>query len=319
MTPTAVEPSTSWRCAEQCRQLDATPAGSAPSYAGLLLVELPLPWPSDVSDDPRLATICSAASAAGHRVQAIVPARPHAREAASVIRYTAPTGAFERFVRLEAEVDGDDPTDAALGLLSQPVPRDITAAEVVDVLICGHGKRDVCCGSTGVPLARQVATTSASGVRVWRTSHLGGHRYAPTALTLPDGRAWAWLDADALSGIVTRSAPAEVAARYDRGCGHFTDPWQQAAESAVFAREGWRWLESRRTATTEPPTSDLTVSRHVGIHAERPDGSLVGYRVLVELTRHVPVPVCGRPLDEAAKTSPELSVVEIDVADTHDD
>ena len=65
-----------------------------------------------------------------------------------------------------------------------------------DLLVCTHGTRDACCGRLGYPLYRELAALAAArprgeaapSVRVWRCSHLGGHRFAPTLLDLPNGR-----------------------------------------------------------------------------------------------------------------------------------
>jgi hypothetical protein len=52
-------------------------------------------------------------------------------------------------------------------------------------LVCTHGKRDRCCAKWGMPIYSAMA---ASGdAEVWQTSHLGGHRFAPTLVVLPHG------------------------------------------------------------------------------------------------------------------------------------
>lgn len=53
------------------------------------------------------------------------------------------------------------------------------------MLVCTNGKRDVCCALHGVALLRALAAANVPGL--WETTHLGGHRFAPTLLTLPDG------------------------------------------------------------------------------------------------------------------------------------
>ena len=53
---------------------DLSPIGSAGHYRGYLLVELPLPWPSDVSQVAELAEVTGLADQAGLRLQAIAPA-----------------------------------------------------------------------------------------------------------------------------------------------------------------------------------------------------------------------------------------------------
>ena len=51
-------------------------------------------------------------------------------------------------------------------------------------LVCAHGRRDRCCGTLGSAVFRALQTR---GVDVWQTSHLGGHRFAACALSLPHG------------------------------------------------------------------------------------------------------------------------------------
>jgi hypothetical protein len=52
-------------------------------------------------------------------------------------------------------------------------------------LVCTNGKRDRCCALWGAAFFR--ALRPLAGTAVWQTTHLGGHRFAPTMLTLPDG------------------------------------------------------------------------------------------------------------------------------------
>ena len=59
------------------------------------------------------------------------------------------------------------------------------------VLTCVNGRRDACCAKWGRPVAQAVA--DAAPEAAWQTSHLGGHRFAPTALVLPDGTHYGWL------------------------------------------------------------------------------------------------------------------------------
>lgn len=51
--------------------------------------------------------------------------------------------------------------------------------------ICTNGKRDRSCAVCGAALYR--AFSEQAGANVWMTTHLGGHRFAPTLLSLPDG------------------------------------------------------------------------------------------------------------------------------------
>lgn len=51
--------------------------------------------------------------------------------------------------------------------------------------VCTNGKRDRSCAVYGAALYRALA--EKAGNAVWMTTHLGGHRFAGTLLSLPDG------------------------------------------------------------------------------------------------------------------------------------
>lgn len=50
-------------------------------------------------------------------------------------------------------------------------------------LVCTNGVRDRCCAKFGIPLYE--ALSDYQGEAAWQSSHIGGHRYAPTLLFLP--------------------------------------------------------------------------------------------------------------------------------------
>jgi hypothetical protein len=58
-------------------------------------------------------------------------------------------------------------------------------------LVCTNGRRDRCCSRLGLGL--YLALANQVGAAAWQTTHLGGHRFAPTLLTLPDGACYGHL------------------------------------------------------------------------------------------------------------------------------
>lgn len=293
------------RCSAWAREVGLRPQGTAPSADRWLLVDWPLPWPRDESDVEVLAPVREALAADGvrSRVQLVVP-RPDATARRVVVheRSAADGGWFAGYRRRSVEVDPDELLDAARALLADPTTGDDEPA--VDVLICSHGARDRCCGSAGTALAVEA---TARGASVWRTSHLGGHRFAPTAVVLPEGTCWAFLDGESLAAVLTRVGDAaHLAGRY-RGCTALASPEAQAADAAALAAAGWPWLDGRRRAGARAvePERDGTV-RVTLEHA-------VGDRFEVDVreARRMPVPDCGQPLEAAKKAEPELEVVGI--------
>lgn len=77
-----------------------------------------------------------------------------------------------------------------------------THPEAPLVLTCTNGRRDACCAKWGRPVAAAAREAHPEGA--WQTSHLGGHRFAPTALVLPSGMHYGWLDAEAMPAVVAR-------------------------------------------------------------------------------------------------------------------
>ena len=85
---------------------------------------------------------------------------------------------------------------------------------------------------------------------MWRTSHIGGHRFAPTLIDFPEGRYWGHLEPDALEKLVLRKGFVSELGRFYRGWAGLSGKFEQIAEREIFVREGWEWtryLKSGRT------------------------------------------------------------------------
>jgi hypothetical protein len=178
-----------------------------------------------------------------------------------------------------------------------------------EVLVCGHGRRDPCCGRWGTLLHVELAARG-SDARVWRCSHTGGHRFAPTAITLPDGRAWAYADARLLDEVVARAGDVRRLAEHDRGCTAL-DQWAQVVERALFVEHGWAWLDGEVTAVRTHVDDDGQRAT-VDLEWRLADGTTGRSRGAVEVARTLPVLVCGEPPEMAKKTSPELVLRRLD-------
>ncbi len=149
-------------------------------YAGL--------WPRKALEgsdlpEPLKARLLAAAKASRGRVQ-LVRGEPRHDDPPEV--YVARTVAGERFVlrfafaSYEAMAEVDWAEVATRGRHPSA-----SAVEAPLYLVCTHGKRDACCAARGADLFR-VMHALAPG-RVLQSSHLGGHRFAPVAVSLPDG------------------------------------------------------------------------------------------------------------------------------------
>lgn len=97
------------------------------------------------------------------------------------------------------------------------------------ILVCTHGKRDVCCAVKGRPLAAELADRFPG---VWETSHTKGHRFAPSILLMPWGYSFGRLNVEAASAMVAAAIKGEWFQPGNRGCGLYS-PRGQVAEVAV--------------------------------------------------------------------------------------
>jgi hypothetical protein len=148
------------------------------------------------------------------------------------------------------------------------------------VLICTNGRRDLCCAEVG--RARVTALAPELGESLWESSHLGGHRFAPTVLLLPSGVVLGRASVTDVLGAVAGRVP--LGAYRGRSA---LAPAAQVAEAAVLTALGGDRagvLEADRL-DVDPPAGDgpwsvtvrepsgvpwlVTVEEHAGL--ERPE------------------------------------------------
>jgi hypothetical protein len=299
---TAVETAT-LRCVDQARGMDADPVGTAVHARAVLLVEVPLPWPKDVADHPALAgEVAALAAGLRARLQGVVPDPTRAaRGEALVVLHRSDDGDFRGYERHTAVAEAGDLAAGVRAVAASTAPEPGR-----DVLVCGHGSRDRCCGSLGTALHAATAAGGRPGLRVHRTSHLGGHRFAPTAVLLPEGTAWAWLDDALLGAIVDRRVPPAALRAHYRGSSAMPHPAVQVAECAVFAAVGWDWLDHARRGEVVAAEADRWTVRV--------DGGTAAWLGVVERTGSDPQPVCGQPLSAATKADDRLRLVALEEA-----
>ncbi len=338
------------RCAEHARRIEVDPGGTAIRADRIVLVAAPLPWPKPALDHPAVQPVAEAlrGTPVPTRVLAFVPDGPatggagraaaapdgatlvvYEREGASAVeRRYRPSNPAEAAALVRALADGDNPDgdhpDEGPAALLRPIAEHRPARPAL--LVCTQGSHDVCCGSEGTRLAGELqaridATAAASGgpgqaVQLYRVSHTGGHRFAPTAMTLPDGRMWAGLTVARVDAIHTRaeSALAELAPTCRGWWGADGGP-AQVAERAVLATRGWS-LDGvdRRVDVVGRPDGRTLATVSVAVSAGAIDGpNDVGERWEVELAegRSVPTIACRQPGGLPAKSAQEYDVVSV--------
>lgn len=179
---------TSAGCAAVREALGEPLVATAPEgAASWLLVEHPGPWPSHglPTDLPAEAVdVLDMATEAGVRPQLVRRVADRRRDAATVILASCRPDRRWTERRTLPDLRALADLDVAALAAGEPPQFGSLAAEPV-VLVCTHGRRDVCCARLGRPLA--VLLDARLPGLVWETSHVGGDRFAPNVVALPDG------------------------------------------------------------------------------------------------------------------------------------
>jgi hypothetical protein len=191
-------------CARLAEEAGEPLAGTASSDgATLFLVRFAGLWPRKALEGSDLppalkANLKAAAKSCGGRV---VLVRGPARGEDPPELYVARTVAGERFVLRFAFKGYDAMAEVDWAEVARRGTHPV--AEVVDeplFLACVHGKRDACCAAKGTALFNLM--TQLRPGRVLQCSHLGGHRFAPVLLSLPDGLCYGRVAADEVHAFI---------------------------------------------------------------------------------------------------------------------
>jgi hypothetical protein len=169
------------RCSLRSLAADEPLGGTASTIRRWLLLEHAGPWGYDGLADARLADgvgprLRDLGRRSGARVLLIRRPVPVATDGVRCFAVDTADG-WAGTVRLDRIEDaaGLDPRDRD-AFAPSPAP---------PVVVCTHGKRDVCCAERGRPLAR--ATALAYPDRTWESTHVGGDRFAANLVAFPHG------------------------------------------------------------------------------------------------------------------------------------
>lgn len=227
-------------CALLSRELGEQLGGTGPVVGGWVALEHPGPWSPKAPTDVELGPLAAHLDVAGVRVQLIRPVHhqhvPLPQPTGhTVLLAHAGVDPSERWV--ERVVVDDLAGLADLDPTTVLRPTRPGLGEVVDHdvwLVCVHARRDACCAVHGRPVA---AALDAAGIEVWETTHTGGHRFAATAVVLPDGLSLGRLDTVDAVGTATDLAHGVLPPGLLRGRCAVPRP-VQAAEAALRTELG---------------------------------------------------------------------------------
>jgi len=167
------------------------------------------------------------------------------------------------FIR-QPEIDGSTVTcfvaaDQQAWVVETPNYQQLLAMKVEDIIsgkqpakkishpqyfVCTNGQRDLCCAKFGLPVYLELRQRFST--RVWQTSHVGGHRFAPNVLVLPHGALYGRVYPEVIDGFCEKIEGGKIAFEQFRGRSCYQKPIQ-AAEAYVGV-DGLRLLHVAETA-----------------------------------------------------------------------
>lgn len=207
--------------------------GSAPRADVWVVVEHPAGW-----GDAALAR-------AGHGVRVLMARGPRPagttgpppREGAPGVRVWVSRGWPQPELRVGTVADPAEVATWDLAAIADGVPPGWGRTDPDPLLlVCANGRRDRCCGHAGRRLAESL-WNRPGGDRVLTCTHLGGHRFAPTALLLPSGALHGRLSLDAAAGLVGAALAGTTPGATLRGFSMLPEE-VQVAEAHVRAMTG---------------------------------------------------------------------------------
>ena len=238
-----------------------TPFATATNCTQWLFIELKEPWEKDIEKSKHfpkeVSSVLKRVRGRGNqvRLQCILPDSEYSVDGYTRVIYFSLDEGASIFQKKEYLLKPVRVASLVEALLVEPKGLKRFDAEQQaestnrDIFVCTHGKYDVCCGRFGY-LAYQTLRTNygsskENNLRVWRVSHLGGHRFAPNILDMPEGNNWARMSQKDLGTIIIRDEPVSEIRHCYRGWVALASPEEQMLESEAFMREGWDWTRRR--------------------------------------------------------------------------
>jgi hypothetical protein len=275
-------------CCDYSRQLGEDIIGSATNYQTYILVESLQPWMSEafqsklVPDNLRVLVEEVQRSKLSIRFLLIANDESHKVEQTTLLIYQKQEGLSNGYHKQEFKLPN---IEQAAGVvrkwLSGGKPDyQIETSITRDILVCTHGSHDQCCARYGNPFYFYAKSTISDlqldNVRVWRSSHFGGHRFAPTAIDFPEARYYGVLDQDSFRSILTRTGDIGFLHKVYRGWGLLASTLQ-ILEREIILRQGWDWFNYKVAGKILEQSMDNNTML-ADLTYENPAGSLYTYQ-----------------------------------------
>ncbi|MBW4615807.1 MAG: sucrase ferredoxin [Desmonostoc vinosum HA7617-LM4] len=278
----------SFFCADDSRKTGEDLIGSATNYQTYILVECPPPWTAEAFNSKwvpkNLKILVEEVQRAKLPIRFLLIANDssHKVNYTTLLIYQKQEGLNNGYLKQEFKLENIEQVAAVVQkwLWGLTPNYEVETSATRDILVCTHGSHDKCCARYGNPFYFHATSTIADlyldDVRVWKSTHFGGHRFAPTIIDLPEGRYYGRLDQDDFKSILTRTGDIQILNKVYRGWG-VLPPAMQILERELILRHGWDWFNCKVVGKILEQSLDNNAMR-AELTLEKPCGSIYTYQ-----------------------------------------
>lgn len=240
-------------CSDYSRQIGEDIIGSATNYQTYVLVECPPPWVSEAFNSKwvpeNLRFLVEEVKRAKLPISFLLIANDssHKVNHTTLLIYQKQEGLSNGYRQQEFKLENIEQVATVVRkcLWGTSPDYEVETSTTRNILVCTHGSHDKCCARYGNPFYFHAMDTISNlhldNVRIWKSSHFGGHRFAPTAIDFPEGRYYGALEQDAFSSILTRTGDIQCLNKVYRGWGILPTALQ-ILERELMLSHGWDWF-----------------------------------------------------------------------------
>lgn len=250
------------RCSNAFRERGEPMLGSAPVARRWLLIEHPGPWAREHLDTPPFpgpaaraiedaCTEFQGRSLLVRRTGRRAGGQAPAWYAVDTLHGTSVTGTWRT----------TDDLRTAAAALGAPLAQSETLAAPM-LLVCTQGTRDACCALRGRPVTAALARVWPD--EVWECTHLSGHRFAGTFISMPDGTCYGMVDLPDAVDVVRAHRAGRVDVSHLRGVARFSPAVQAATGSVLATAPGGAPITAVRPGAVDVVSQTVTQVEVIG-------------------------------------------------------
>ena len=242
------------RCSDFSVLMKEKLAGTAPIWSNLVVISFPLPWLANMNESEQLYKLFNKklkiddikSKLDDYRFQFVAPDKDYVPEGLTKVllfNRNSEDSCFSRFQKSEFDIPDEKLGNFLIDLIDKKEKYFnnyiLKSKKIRDLFVCTHASRDICCGVAGAPIYKSLKEKfndyEISSTRVWRMSHLGGHKYAPNVLDMPTGRLWARFKSSNIDDIFGLNVSPKQVFNYYRGSIGLNSSYEQVFESYILA------------------------------------------------------------------------------------